>query len=1099
MVPTILICLSGTLSAQRQSILLDADWRFIRRDVGPEAVVDSKWQTVTLPHTWNNLDGQNGTAADPGLVDGYYRGAGWYERQFQLPSESAGRRVFVRFEAVSIVSDVYVNDRHVGQHRGAFGAFCYELTPFLRPDVVNVIRVRADNSHFQDVAPLSADFTMCGGIYRPTSLIVTDAVCISPLDHASGGVYLTLRQLADDAAMVGVRTLVSNGLDAPAHVQVEAEIADAGGQIVATGRLEVPVAAGQTATVDQPVRIAQPHRWQGRKDPYLYTATVRLYRDGRVVDSVRQPLGLRTIEIAPDRGVLLNGVPYAVHGVNRHQDRLNQGWALTPQNHEEDFRQILDLGCTAVRLAHYQQSNVVHDLCDRNGLLLWQEIPLVNSISGLPEFAENAKQQLTEMILQGYNHPSLCFWGMFNELNATWAEPLGPPPDRLIAELRDLAHKLDPRRPTVAASWMREPSPLHALPDQIAFNVYPGWYWGTPDAYEHLFTDLSAMMGGRRVGISEYGAGASILHHQEGPLATPKNTNTHFHPEEWQAIVHERAWTCAQGNPHLWGTFVWVMFDFASDKRDEGDTPGRNDKGLVTADRQVRKDAFYFYQANWTEKPMVHLASRRLTPRHLATTEVKVYSNCADVELIVNGTSLGIVHPDTIKIARWPKVGLAPGVNKIEAVGRRDAKEVRDDCAWVLEPAPASTESRPARLDESPVPAYTLPNPLECADGTVVRDAEVWREKRRPELLELFSREVYGRTPVGRPQGMHFEVVNVDRRALEGRATRKEVTIWLAPGRTGPAIHLLIYQPDAGGGPPWPAFLGLNFYGNHTVDHDPGIALPDGWTSSDAPGTENHRATEAARGSDASKWQVEAAIARGYATATIYCGDLCPDRPDGLKEGVNGWLNKAGMSDRVPDAWGAIGIWAWGLSRALDYLETDAAIDARRVTVHGHSRLGKAALWAGAQDERFAAVISNESGCGGAALSKRIHGETVSRINTAFPHWFARNFRQYDDKEAALPVDQHELLALIAPRPLYVASAEEDDWAGPRREFLAVKAAEPVYRLLGRTGLGVEDVPVVNHPVGEALRYHVRTGRHDLLAYDWSCYLDFADQWVRPR
>jgi beta-galactosidase len=645
---------------------------------------------VTLPHTWNNLDGQNGSAADPGLVDGYYRGPGWYERQFQLPKGPVGRRVFVRFEAVSIVSDVYVNDRHVGQHRGAFGAFCYELTPFLRSDAANVIRVRADNSHFQDVAPLSGDFTVCGGIYRPASLIVTDGVCISPLDHASSGVYLTIKQLTADSATVEVCSLVSNGLEVPADVQAEVEIADAGGRVVATGKTGVSAAAGQTATVAQSLSIKQPHRWQGRKDPYLYSAAIRLYRDGRVVDSVTQPLGLRTIEISPDRGVLLNGEPYAVHGVNRHQDRQNQGWALTRQNHEEDFRMILELGCTAVRLAHYQQSSVVHDLCDRNGLLLWQEIPLVNKITGLPEFAENAKQQITEMILQGYNHPSLCFWGLFNELNATWEELPGPAPDRLISELRDLAHKLDSSRPTVSASWMREPSSLHALPDHIAFNIYPGWYWGSPDDFQHLFTDLSTMMGGQRVGISEYGAGASVLHHQEGPLAPPKSTYTHFHPEEWQAIVHERAWACAKDNPHLWGTFLWVMFDFASDKRDEGDAPGRNDKGLVTADRQVKKDAFYFYQANWTDAPMARLASRRMTPRHQAVTEVKAYSNCADVELTVNGKSLGVVHPDTVKICRWPGVKLAAGVNHIEVVGRRDGKEVRDQCEWSLEPTSPS-------------------------------------------------------------------------------------------------------------------------------------------------------------------------------------------------------------------------------------------------------------------------------------------------------------------------------------------------------------------------------------------------------------------------
>lgn len=702
MLPSLLLCFTGAIFAQRQSIPLDSGWHFIRRDIGPDAPVDSAWQAVTLPHTWNNIDGQNGTAADPGLPDGYYRGAGWYERSLRLPKDLAGRRVFVRFGAVSIVSDVYVNGHHVGQHRGAFAAFCYELTPFLRRDGENVIRVRADNSHFEDVAPLSGDFTMCGGIYRRAWLLVTDGVCISPLDHATSGVYLTIKQLTADSATVDVRTLVSNGLKVPANLQVEVEIADASGRIVATEKTGVSAVAGQTAQVVQPVRIEHPHRWQGRKDPYLYSATVRLYRDGRAVDSVKQPLGLRTIDISPTRGVLLNGEPYAVHGVDCHQDRMNQGWALTEKDHEQDFRMIMELGCTAVRLAHYQQSSVVHDICDRNGLLLWQEIPLVNSISGLPEFAANAKQQLTEMILQGYNHPSLCFWGLFNELNATWAQPQGPAPDRLITQLRELAHKLDPSRPTVAASWMRTPSSLHEIPDHIAFNAYPGWYWGTPGDFGPLFTHLSAMMGGQRVGISEYGAGASVFQHQEGPLAPPKSTYTHFHPEEWQAVVHEKAWASAKDNPHLWGTFVWVMFDFASDSRNEGDAPGRNDKGLVTGDRRVKKDAFYFYKANWNDEPMAYIASRRMTPRHRATTEVKVYSNCADVQLRVNGRSLGTVRPDRVKICRWPDVKLTPGANHIQVVGRRGGTEVRDQCEWVLEPAPISPSSPPGSASSTP-------------------------------------------------------------------------------------------------------------------------------------------------------------------------------------------------------------------------------------------------------------------------------------------------------------------------------------------------------------------------------------------------------------
>ncbi|MFA5264043.1 MAG: acetylxylan esterase [Opitutaceae bacterium] len=414
----------------------------------------------------------------------------------------------------------------------------------------------------------------------------------------------------------------------------------------------------------------------------------------------------------------------------------------------------------------------------------------------------------------------------------------------------------------------------------------------------------------------------------------------------------------------------------------------------------------------------------------------------------------------------------------------------------LLDTVTAEAEQRPAKLDETPAPAYTLPDPLKCADGTAVSDADIWSTKRRTELLQLFTKEIYGRTPLGKPEGMHFEVESNDIYAFDGTATRKEVTIYFSPGKGGPAMHLLIYQPK---GVSLPVFLGLNFYGNHTVNSDPGITLSNKWIPSEAPGVVNNKATEAARGSDASKWLIEEVVAHGYASVTAYCGELCPDNPNGLKEGINGWKSKTGTEDRDGEAWGAIGVWAWGLSRALDYIETDPSFDPMRVAVHGHSRLGKAALWAGAKDQRFAMVISNESGCGGAALSKRIHGETVADINRQFPHWFCKNFRNYNGKENSLPIDQHELLALVAPRPLYVTSAEEDDWADPRGEFLAVKAAEPVYALFKQKGPALEDVPEVNKPAGGALRYHVRTGKHDMTAYDWAYYVKFADRWMKRR
>ena len=417
--------------------------------------------------------------------------------------------------------------------------------------------------------------------------------------------------------------------------------------------------------------------------------------------------------------------------------------------------------------------------------------------------------------------------------------------------------------------------------------------------------------------------------------------------------------------------------------------------------------------------------------------------------------------------------------------------------AGLLAVHPVSAAPAPAITDETKVPPYALPDPLVFADGTPVRDAAAWRGRRRPELLEIFAREIYGRTPAGRPAAMRFQVTSVDRAALGGRATRKEVTIFFTEKTGGPRMHLLIYQPNLPAGAPSPAvFLGLNFFGNHTVHADPGIALAAPHVVYDEPKYRPLNPQPAIkpeqRGAHAEKWQVEAVLARGFATATAWCNDLCPDRADGLLENVPALFATGGAEERAGDAWGAMGVWAWGLSRALDYLETDRELDARRVAVHGFSRLGKAALWAAAQDERFALMISNESGCGGAALSKRIYGETVGIINQKFPHWFAKNFRRYDDNESELPVDQHELLALIAPRPLYVASAEGDQWSDPRGEFLGAQGAEKTYALFGKKGLGTASPPPLDTPVGATIRYHNRTGKHDMTAYDWAQYLDFA-------
>lgn len=399
-------------------------------------------------------------------------------------------------------------------------------------------------------------------------------------------------------------------------------------------------------------------------------------------------------------------------------------------------------------------------------------------------------------------------------------------------------------------------------------------------------------------------------------------------------------------------------------------------------------------------------------------------------------------------------------------------------------------QERKVNYDESKIPPYMLPSLLTTSDGERISDAASWKSKGRPETLEKFRKYVYGKAAMPRPE-LRFQVLEREDQALEGQARRRQVTLYFSKDEQGPQISLLIYLPPRTE-KPCPLFLGLNFQGNHTVHSDPKITVTDSWVrNNEAVGAMDHKASEKGRGQVASRWPVEAITAAGYGLATAYYGDIDPDFDDGFENGVHSLTQ-----GKKPNAeeWGSIATWAWGLSYIMDYLQQDPEVDPQRIILLGHSRLGKTSLWAGAEDERFSIVISNNSGCGGAALHRREFGETVKIINHAFPHWFCDNFVEYSERVNDCPVDQHQLIGLIAPRPVYVASAQEDQWADPKGEFLSCVHASPLYELLGTDGLAQKEMPGIEMPIHSTIGYHIRSGKHDVTLYDWEQWIQFANK-----
>lgn len=656
LVSVVLFMLCGmSMFAQRQDILLNNDWNFRfshQVQKGTEVRVD-------LPHTWNAQD------ALSGKID-YKRGIGNYEKNLFIRSEWKGKRLFIRFEGVNNIADVFVNRRHIGEHRGGYGAFIFEITGKVEYGKENSILVRVNNGEQLDIMPLVGDFNFYGGIYRDVHLLIIDETCISPLNYASPGVRLIQDSVSHKYAKVRAVVDLSNGGSSNREVELNVRLLD-GQRVVKEGTKKVNLSGNAAMQQEFTFEIDQPHLWNGRQDPFLYQAEVILSRNGQMVDRVIQPLGLRFYRIDPDKGFFLNGKHLPLQGVCRHQDRSEVGNALRPQHHEEDAALMLEMGVNAVRLAHYPQATYFYDLMDKNGIIVWAEIPFVGpggyndkGFVDLSAFRANGKEQLKELIRQHYNHPSICVWGVFNELTE-----LGDNPVEYIKELNVLAHQEDPTRPTTSAS--NQMGDLNFITDAIAWNRYDGWYGGTPADLGKWLDRMHKDHPEICIAISEYGAGASIYHQQDSLVKTVPTS--WWHPENWQTYYHIENWKTISSRPYVWGSFVWNMFDFGAAHRTEGDRPGINDKGLVTFDRKVRKDAFYFYKANWNrEEPMLYLTGKRNTVRTQRLQTITAFMNLSGAELFVNGKSYGKAIPDSYAILEWKNVELEPGENEIKVV-----------------------------------------------------------------------------------------------------------------------------------------------------------------------------------------------------------------------------------------------------------------------------------------------------------------------------------------------------------------------------------------------------------------------------------------------
>lgn len=710
----------------RQITALGQGWRFHFGEV-PDTISapdfdDSQWQPVSLPHSWNRMGNYAQQRAEGTDVR---QGTGWYRLRLDKMALAKGKRAILQFDGVGAIADLWVNGQHVGQHKGAFSRFRFDVTDQLKPGQTNIIVVRADNSKpepgssTEHVIPLGGDFFVHGGLYRGVSLIEVDSASIDLIDHGGPGIYVSTPKVSAEKAEVSVLTRLRNSGQKARKLTVLTRIADAEGRTVASATAPVRLSAGQASELSTPMALANPRLWQGRSDPYLYAVTVELREGARVIDSVTEPLGVRSFAWDADKGFILNGKPMRLHGASRHQDWQGKGWALSAEDHATDMAIMAEMGVNTVRHAHYQHAQEWSDLADRNGMVVKAELPFVHQSAfdesmPAPELVANARAQLLELIRQNYNHPSIMLWSVGNEIDigaAIMALMRGgkgaPAKSRdMLVELNALAKQEDPSRPTLYADCCEGiPSPLsrpgaqvlNDVTDVVGLNRYFGWYYGQPQDLSRALDALHARYPGRAMTVTEYGAGGAFTQHTDNPLGGPVNANGRPHPEEFQAWVHEENWKGLKQAGFLSASWIWNMFDFASTSREEGEAYDLNDKGLVSYDRKTRKDAFYLYKAQWSEEPVLYLTGRRYVDRAYPVVDVRGYSNAPRASLTVNGQAVGTVDcPDRICI--WPGVRLRAGDNRVTASAERNGKALTDSVSWTAPGAARGLHVRAGHL-----------------------------------------------------------------------------------------------------------------------------------------------------------------------------------------------------------------------------------------------------------------------------------------------------------------------------------------------------------------------------------------------------------------